>query len=389
MQLGCDPEFELTKNGTLVFADRVFEDHNRTRALGLDGSSATAELRTRPGNPQHIMNSLNRSIAKAVKVCDSYQLGIDAFAGSGTHVPLGGHIHFSDVRRESALVRALDNLVSIPLNEVSDTHKRKHHGYGFLGDSRSNRHGWEYRSAPSWLSHPVIAKGVLEIAWFLAQFNWYSYQEYKGEHFDVNTLDKLLALMPEGENKENVQVFVRTLETMQADYTTLESLEIFRAWGKKEFQNGVVSYPQVMFHESFRTPENKPLLDVVCAELLLLWQKEMNSAIFSKENITFAPARASRAENYVLFFPTGYLFPSQLEFYEESGIYNVLEMKEWELPFFGLSSAARKLLPELIARVIWSVQQIVSNNPAGAQLSARLVNLEKKVGIKAKHKGGK
>jgi hypothetical protein len=80
--------------------------------------------------------------------------------------PIGGHIHFSQIPLTSRFIRALDNYLTLPLflmeSPASLTRRSK---YGFLGDVREQFHGgFEYRTPPSWLVRPRVAKGILSLS---------------------------------------------------------------------------------------------------------------------------------------------------------------------------------------------------------------------------------
>lgn len=84
--------------------------------------------------------------------------------------PLGGHLHFSGVSLNGALLRALDNYLALPLALLEDkraTRRRPH--YGNLGDFRRQSYGgFEYRTLPSFLISPQLAKGVIGMAFLIA-----------------------------------------------------------------------------------------------------------------------------------------------------------------------------------------------------------------------------
>jgi hypothetical protein len=84
--------------------------------------------------------------------------------------PLGGHLHFSRVRLSSALLRALDNYLALPLMLIEDAAtSRRRPRYGTLGDARHQPHGgFEYRTLPSWLMDPLLTGGVFALAALIA-----------------------------------------------------------------------------------------------------------------------------------------------------------------------------------------------------------------------------
>jgi hypothetical protein len=84
---------------------------------------------------------------------------------------IGGHIHFSNIRLDGGLLRALDNYLGIPIflieNPVTAAKRRKK--YGFIGDYRIKDHGgFEYRVLGSWLINQKITTAVLCLAKIIA-----------------------------------------------------------------------------------------------------------------------------------------------------------------------------------------------------------------------------
>ncbi|WP_342561309.1 hypothetical protein NST84_16710 [Paenibacillus sp. FSL R7-0345] len=79
---------------------------------------------------------------------------------------LGGHLHFSGVTLTAPLLRALDNYLALPLMLLEDARAAaRRPRYGVLGDFRIQPHGgFEYRTLPSFLVSPVIAKGAVFLA---------------------------------------------------------------------------------------------------------------------------------------------------------------------------------------------------------------------------------
>jgi hypothetical protein len=225
IMIGADPEFEFKdKDGHFISAYDAISNAgirpSTARPFGTDANSDTAEIRPDAGSYYQVHHNISKLLTEA-KVT-----GCNAFAGSGDDIPLGGHIHFSGIRATRELTHALDVFIAEPLNAVSNTNTRRHRfSYGHYGETRSNEHGWEYRAPLSWLSTPVITKGVLAVAWILAR---------AAKHNIVQTLDtreKLLDYAYKGE-RIAVKLLYETLAKLQADGKNLETIEIFRAWHK-------------------------------------------------------------------------------------------------------------------------------------------------------------
>lgn len=130
-------------------------------------------------------------------------------------LPLGGHIHFSGVALNNALVRALDNYLALPLlllEDESTTCRRRR--YGKPGDVRIKGHGgFEYRTLPSLLVSPRVTKGAVALAKLIAE----NYERLRKRPLDE--VDVLAAFV--SGDKEKLAPVVRSLwaaVTALADY---------------------------------------------------------------------------------------------------------------------------------------------------------------------------
>lgn len=173
--LGADPEFALRDGqGNMGFASRYL---GRNGAIGYDAvryrekPSAMlhplVELRPKPSaDPQEVFVDMYRTmrVASAKRIAPEWEWIAGGMPFDG--YPIGGHIHFSGITLSPDLARKLDTYLALPLLLVEDTgcYKRRPR-YGFFGDVREKEHGgFEYRTLPSWLVTPRIAKGVLALA---------------------------------------------------------------------------------------------------------------------------------------------------------------------------------------------------------------------------------
>ena len=381
IKLGCDPEFELSHRGGFLPARNLFSDRNLRAHLGLDGSSSTAELRTKPGTPQTIMTSLSRSIGRAKKICDNNRPSINAFGGAGINVPLGGHLHFSGVSCKSQLIDRLDDFVTIPLNRVSEEERRSKKGYGMLGETRLNNWGWEYRSPPSWLSHPAIAEGVLVAADFLANWDWNRMFPYT-----VRSLGELAGLMSikEGEKVRLLDKILLSLENMGSE---LENIEIFRAWGKRDLSGErTAAYPRILlspYLDNNEKGEGLVTKNEIQREILKIFEKKLEA--FSDSHLAFNPAGQFRGSGLCVFIPEAYnlnSFPAELETAKGSYVMTA----SWERTnSFGLSWGLRRRTPEEVADIIWQIVEICQKEDSfDTFLSTKIRQLEAPLGIKRK-----
>lgn len=171
--IGADPEFVLlTPGGKVVPASRYFPPH---AAAGADSAIVggvlrwpLAELRPAPAAEPRLVAARLRGLlaAAARRTAGAPPLRWLAGAAPVRGLPLGGHLHLSGAALTGERLRALDNAVALPLRllEPPDAHRRRPR-YGALGDFRPKAHGgFEYRTPPSWLVSPTLARGALALA---------------------------------------------------------------------------------------------------------------------------------------------------------------------------------------------------------------------------------
>lgn len=176
--LGADPEFLLVNaSGKVVQAaaflprkGQVGCDLVRIRGKAL---FPLAELRPEPStDPLRLAANVRRALLAAHSMIPELP-DVSWLAGGmpARGFALGGHIHISGVALENRLLRALDNYLALPLLMIEDERtKARRPRYGLPGDCRRKGHGgFEYRTLPSWLVSPRVAKGVLALAAIIAR----------------------------------------------------------------------------------------------------------------------------------------------------------------------------------------------------------------------------
>lgn len=174
VKLGADPEFMLVnrKSGRMVAASDYFP---RDGIVGCDAiripnrqQRPIAEIRPRPNSePQHLVLNIREALGYANRMVASANVKWVAGSQPFPGYSIGGHIHFSNIKLNAAILRALDNYLGIPVfmieNQATAVKRRKR--YGKLSDYRNKSHGgFEYRTPGSWLVSREIATAVLCLA---------------------------------------------------------------------------------------------------------------------------------------------------------------------------------------------------------------------------------
>jgi len=194
--IGADPEFMFKdKQGKMVLASKYFSKNGK---VGCDARTINrnkakrplAEIRPDPsGNPDKVIESIKNIIDEAVAHINLPS--IEWIAGSMPFkgYSIGGHVHFSNVKLNSPIARALDNYLAVPIALIEDpvTARKRRLKYGFLGDVRSQFHGgFEYRTLGSWVLSPQISKAVLHLSQFIVK----NYTVLKANNFQSFTNQK-------------------------------------------------------------------------------------------------------------------------------------------------------------------------------------------------------
>ncbi|NBI30956.1 putative amidoligase domain-containing protein [Chengkuizengella marina] len=224
--LGLDVEFLLRNDkGKITFASNFF---NRRGKVGCDsvvnGNKwifPIAELRP---NPSKIPKQLTINIFKLMHFAQEQinDPSIEWLAGGMPvkGLPLGGHIHMSQIWLNSFLLRALDNYLTLPIMLLEDrTSLLRRPKYGFLGDFRTQTHGgFEYRSLPSWIVSPKITKGVLTLTRLIANHYW----DLKSRPLN----DETIQVHFYNGNKEELYPYVEKI------WSELEGLDSYASYSK-------------------------------------------------------------------------------------------------------------------------------------------------------------
>ncbi len=177
--LGADPEFMLqdTQTRKMVAASVFFP---RQGSVGCDDrvlrraprpAFPLAEVRPHPHScPEELLRGIRGALRRALELAPYRNIKWLAGSMPFRGFPIGGHIHFGNLRPTTSLLRALDNYLAVPvmLVERTETARRRRRRYGFLGEYRLQEHGFEYRTLSSWLVSPAVARAVLSLARLIA-----------------------------------------------------------------------------------------------------------------------------------------------------------------------------------------------------------------------------
>lgn len=171
--MGMDPEFVLfdAEAQRVVPASRFFPAEG---IAGCDGGPPgtrglfpVAELRPPPrAEPRALLAQLMSALRAADNGVSDRSLSWRSGGMPLRGWSLGGHLHFSGVTLTAPLLRALDNYLALPVALLEDERARaRRPRYGALGDFRLQPHGgFEYRTLPSFLVSPAVARGAVALA---------------------------------------------------------------------------------------------------------------------------------------------------------------------------------------------------------------------------------
>jgi Phage phiEco32-like COOH.NH2 ligase-type 2 len=163
--VGADPEFTLMgTNGTMGQAHQL--GLHAGLAFGMDTNGRLVELRPAPS--RFVLDIVASILAElrwmALLVPATMDFGWYGKAFDGLD-GVGGHIHFARKRGTAGtseearhLDLMFDDLMEIGvLNKKGCSDRMRQTHYGRHGDYRIQRHGYEYRSLPTWLDSPQLA----------------------------------------------------------------------------------------------------------------------------------------------------------------------------------------------------------------------------------------
>ena len=216
LTIGSDPEFLLTGEDTYVPADRFISDPGHKSKAGLDGYPHVGELRPSYGTPEEHMEELRLCLSELRSVPIRTKAGSGAYYGR----PLGGHLHFN-IPPNLQVVCALEAFVGHPLRKYSARSLVGRFGRPF--DIEIKPWGFEYRSLPSWVSHPDLTNMVITSSWCIvntSRKNHMFVPDENGWEFIVN-------------DNPGYEPVLRAYKKSVIDspWTNFETNDILSAWG--------------------------------------------------------------------------------------------------------------------------------------------------------------
>jgi hypothetical protein len=184
-KLGADPEFMLAtkppQGQQLKYLSAQNSGLETMRAFGSDMSGRQAELRAYPDRSAlrvvaSLVDTLRYMALSTVGTEWQWLAPAMWITENGRYDGFGGHIHLGRRRpdRESN-VMGLDIITNALItgecvDKSGALHRRGHTAYGKYGDWRSQEHGFEYRTMPTWLDSPWSAFLTLTLCKLVPRF---------------------------------------------------------------------------------------------------------------------------------------------------------------------------------------------------------------------------
>ena len=293
-----------------VSASSLISDDDHAIPFGLDGHSATAELRPAPATDplKHIENIRNLLLehGKLEKYKDVYKL---MFVSTTPRECIGGHIHlghelikgdeYTTKAYRDKLVTALDNLVAFPLMFIenpTDAKYRKER-YGRFSDIRIKTYGIEYRTPSSWLAREELAKGVITLAYAVGH-------EVLNNGWSLKNPVTRFPVFSEAFRSHSLDLLAPHLETVRK---TIKGLELYPEYKKHiDYLLYHAAHKHVLANEEIKRGWKLPYKTVRKAILYSLMQLVQLMA----ENLRDNPGQGSTTHSFVLKNSSDYMIPS-------------------------------------------------------------------------------
>jgi hypothetical protein len=167
-KVGADPEFVFIRKGVVLNPEDL--SFQVGLAFGADLCGRLVELRPEADRSvlrvtASLLDSLRWMSVYYPECLDFEWIAYPLVGRDG----LGGHVHFGrkkNTRKEE--VFSLDRLAhylfnGAVLNKMGQDERTKSTHYGRMGDIRPQKHGYEYRTLPSWLENPWLSFLVMTL----------------------------------------------------------------------------------------------------------------------------------------------------------------------------------------------------------------------------------
>jgi len=202
---GADPEYELLENGRVIdiraegYAKIPINTHSE---IGVDGQGSQLEIRPKPSDT---IDGLMSNISKLLKKLRGFHIST-----KGDVLAIGGHIHIGiegNRRFSGEGFRKVVKLLDFYLGDYcrkANGKSREMSDYGRLGDTRTNEHGFEYRTPPSSI---FLSPTICKIAFNICNLVIRGAMDKK--IFDITRKGLTKRLIGLGISKENASLFAK------------------------------------------------------------------------------------------------------------------------------------------------------------------------------------
>lgn len=238
IKLGADPEFIILPEDGTSGPCAIYESWRGDAGnFSQDnGSRSTGELRPSPGSPREITENIRTLIRRIRNAYPRHKLVVGG--GNDFQKYIGGHIHFNIWNGPGTntpppnMVKALDFFLGRNLKSMNGGNRYNNsNNYGADGDTRSKDHGFEYRTAPSFIVCPIFTEAVFSIAFRIAELALEDSSVLNVSDFERATVNDYDVLIPAGSPFEN---YYRTQISNFKDYVfggfTLSIDDAFDRW---------------------------------------------------------------------------------------------------------------------------------------------------------------
>jgi len=198
-QIGSDIEYLFIRRGEPIHASSAVaaEYHGN---VGYDHGGKVGEIRAAPSSDNnieiHIKNieSTIRTIVEGGRLREGVEINA---SHKQSYPPCGGHIHFS-IKSSNEIEKCLYNLnywLALTVQPLFPKQvfltRVKSSDYGLLSNHRTQPHGFEYRTLPSFLFDKEITQGIIALAYAIVQLTLINQLKIRKEAHDLEWIEKV------------------------------------------------------------------------------------------------------------------------------------------------------------------------------------------------------